>query len=311
MELLRKLIEFLVAIGVLITGVRIYLMTNKLWKRKHLAQVVESVSVMACLLVIMAFSPVALKLAFIDRSLSPALTQGIIVVGYTVILFIGSGFWLPANRKTNPFRLFLRALNLERQESAYLIKQLLNPERAEHLLKILEQLAAIDDVIMEKEIDLIRRLADQWNLELPPLTPGPVENRVSIFTLRTTLAEYLDSAPPKVQVGELIDLLNLMIKSDDQVSSEEQIVLEELTGLINAYVNDNSEPRQMYEVVIVPQNKSQCRAIKELLPEAKAEACASGEIFIAGSFYSVQYAKEICEKYVALNVFTHYRKTVM
>ncbi len=308
MELLKNLIELLIEIGVVITAVRMYLITNKLWKRKHQIEVVESISVVACILYTVPVMPIVLKLAFVDGSVAAALTNFIIIFGYSIILLIGIGCWVGVNRGKSRMTLLLRALNLERKESTDLINALLHPEEAVSLLKILGQLAAVDDEISNEEIALIQRTAHHWGVEPPDLKPGRVANKVSPMTLRQSMTEYLLSSPPKEQAAELIDLLIMMMRADGNISHEEELVLEELTGMINGYLDEGLQESAMYEVVIVPQNPRQSQAVKELLPAAAPQSFADGEIFSVGTFHSHRYAEEICAKYIGLKLFTHCRK---
>jgi hypothetical protein len=98
MEMLMKIVEFLVAIGVGITAVRIFLQVNRLWKRKHEKAVADSVSTVASLLSIFVYIPFTAKFLLIDKSVLPALNSMIILAGFTVTFLIGTGLWVRENR---------------------------------------------------------------------------------------------------------------------------------------------------------------------------------------------------------------------
>jgi hypothetical protein len=89
-----KVVEFLAAIAVGITAVRIYLQVSRLWKRKHEKVVTDSISVTASLMSIFVYIPFTAKFIFIDRSIAPALNSIIILAGFTVTFLVASGVWV-------------------------------------------------------------------------------------------------------------------------------------------------------------------------------------------------------------------------
>jgi hypothetical protein len=271
MSVFLGLVEFLVAIGVVVAAISNYLIINKLWKRKHLRNVAESISISAAFL-----------------GLATALT----------------GLWVQENRGLSFRRLLLRALNLERRESTHLIKSMLHPKGAEQILQILGHMAAIDRHVHEKEIALIHGFAHRWRIPSPDLTPGAVEGDGDMLEVRQAVLDYLSLGPPFEQAAQLQDVLSLFVKADEEVTREEEIVLEEVNGLITQYVTADTLERSRYEVLIVPQSDEQFGAVQTLIPGARARKKRGGTVFSAGSFFSVDYAEVICQKYIALGLFT-------
>jgi tellurite resistance protein len=191
--------------------------------------------------------------------------------------------------------LFARALNLERLESADLVRSLVQPTGAQELIRVFEAMASIDKHIDAREIAMIEEFARRWNVEPPPLKEG---------ALRVRVDEYLGIAPPKEQAEELLDVLHLFEQADGHVSAEEELVLEELTGMITHYVDGTTGDRGMFEVVIVPQNDEQLGAVRSLLRGVGAKVARGGTVFSAGRFFSPRYAEAVCDKYIALGLFT-------
>ena len=60
----------------------------------------------------------------------------------------------------------------------------------------------------------------------------------------------------------------------------------------------------MHEVLIVPQNHEQFEAVEALIPGAELKEQRGGKVFSAGRFFSDAYAEVVCEKYIALGLFT-------
>lgn len=94
MEILLKAVEFLTAIAVGVTAVRIYLQVSRLWKRKHERVVADSISPAASLMSIFVYIPFTAKFILIDRSVAPALNSVIILAGFTVMFLVSSRLWV-------------------------------------------------------------------------------------------------------------------------------------------------------------------------------------------------------------------------
>jgi hypothetical protein len=297
-------VEFLVAVGVVIAAISNYLIVNKLWKRKHMKDVAESISISAALLGLGTSIPLLIQFIAIDQTVLPAIKTAIAILTGVVFVMIGTGLWVRENREDSFFRLFLRALNLERRESTHLIKALLQPKGAEEILRILEHMATIDRHVHEKEIALIDEFAHRWRIQAPDLTAGAVEGDGSLLEVREATIDYLGQRPPHEQAAQLLDVLRLFVKADEEVSREEEIVMEEVSGLIEQYVSADTLDHPMHEVLIVPQNDEQFEAVEALIPGAELKEKRGGKVFSVGSFFSDAYAEVVCEKYIALGLFT-------
>ena len=62
----------------------------------------------------------------------------------------------------------------------------------------------------------------------------------------------------------------------------------------------------MFEVNIVPQDEQQVGAIKEILPNLESVHDRGGKVFKVGKFFSEDYAEAVCEKYIALGLYSNY-----
>lgn len=304
MSPLESVVRFLVAIGVIIAAVSNYLIINKLWKRKHLKDVAESVSISAALLGLFTAVPLLIQGAFYDNTPLPALKTGIGIITGIIFVMIGTGMWVKGNRET-PFRqLLLRALRLEGKESGDLLKAIGRPKGAGQIILILELMAKLDRHIHEGEIALLNRFAEDWKIDPPDLEVGEVHEDSTLLEVRVAVQEYLVLQPPHEQAAHLLDVLNLFAKADDDVSSEERVVVEEVNGLIQTYVGDDTIERQTYEVVIVPQSAEQFEAVEAIIPGASVSERRGGKVISVGTFFSHDYAEAVCQKYIALGLFT-------
>ena len=58
------------------------------------------------------------------------------------------------------------------------------------------------------------------------------------------------------------------------------------------------------KVVIVPQSHEQTDAVRSLLPGVESKSARGGTVFSAGRYFSLRYAEAVCDKYIALGLFT-------
>lgn len=297
-------VEWLVAVSVLIAAVSNYLIINKLWKRRTKKDVAESISLGAALLGLGTGLPFFIQFTLIDPLPMPAAKQAIGLLTGVVFVLIGSGLWVAENHGVPFYRLFIRALRLERRESGDLIKALIQPKGARQILRILERMAAIDRHVHEREVELIREFANRWKLDTPTLEAGSVEGDRGLFAVRQSMVDYLALNPPAEQAAELMDLLHFFVKVDEEVSPEEETMLEELDGLAAEYIADEGEAARAFEVVIVPQSNDQVEAVQSLIPGATLKPARGGRVFSVGRFFSDRYAEMVCERYIALGLFT-------
>lgn len=304
MNLFVHFINILVAGAVILSTLRMYLQVNKLWSRKHEKVVAESISIAANTLGMCVHLPFFFRFTLIDNNIPAAINSVVIFSGLSMMSIIGTGLWVRANKNDSFFTLLKNALWLEKKESGDLIKELVRPSGVKYILDILQKLACIDKVVQENEIQLIEKHAKEWGIDDIGLKAGPVENVVTLSDLRESMVNYLNISPPAEQVQALGDLMKVLIKADGVISDEEELILKELRGLMNNYILDEGDLHPRYQVLVVPQDKSQYTAIQELLPKSQLEERRGGKAFCAGHFYSQEYAEAMCNKYMILGLFS-------
>jgi len=171
------------------------------------------------------------------------------------------------------------------------------------LMAIFELIVGIDQHIDAREIKLIEAFAFRWNLTLPDLTEGTIGETADILALRKCVTSYLQLAPPTEQATELLDALHQFVNADELVSEAEEVVMDEVTGMIMGYVTQSGD-QAGHEVVIVPQTDEQKERVASLLPGIEPLSMRGGNVYSVGRFYSAKYADVICDKYIALGLFT-------
>ena len=282
-----------------------YLKINKIWKRKHIADVANSVSIVGNVFDIIPLTFFSLNFFLIAQ------WQGLIdsilwIFAGVISVFIGSGLWVQENRHKSFWTRLRESLKLEKSEIGYLASSFFRPSGAEEILEIFARFAYIDRDLVAGEQALIQSFADTWNIDIDWQAYrklADLEQPVRFVGTRDSVGRYLETSPPVEQVGQLIDVLHALVKVDDSVSEEETLILAEVHQFLLSYIDD-SDVQAHFTVIIAPQNRAQDAAISALLPDVKKVEIAGGSAYVVGSFYSQDYANVICDQYRERGFFT-------
>ena len=301
----EKLLTFLVSGALVFSLIKGYLTVNKIWKRRKNEEVANSISIVAAMLGFVVGFPFLLNALIITNDYFNAAKSVIALFLATVFTLIGTGYFVDKNRGVGFFTLLGRALKLEGKESGDLISDMIRPKGARKIIDILKKLAAIDDDIAQEELDLINQFSEKWGIDVPDLTPGKPQEVTNLVELKGLVQSYLDEGPDTEVAEGLVDLINLMAEADDEVTEEEAMAVAEFTGMISHYVSqEKGGEMEMFEVSIVPQGDQQMEAVRELLPELDIVESRGGRVFKVGKYFSEDYAEAVCEKYIALGLYS-------
>lgn len=297
----KEIFKYLGFLSIPFTMINVYLTLNKLWNRRHQKAVAESISITGRIIAIVGVLVFIVNFILNGVWLS-LINMFVLLILETVQILIGAGVWVDSGKKRSFWDLIKQSLQLERKESADLAKFLFKPTNAEEIIVILKQVAMIDGVLDDREKKFVRSFADNWKIKLSwDNFSSKTAEDVNYNALRQSMMRYLETTPPPEQASQLGDLLNLLVKADNEVSEDEELILEELMGLINNYVDRGSE-RIQYSVAILPQNTEQEESIRNISDVGQKNKISGGYAYILGPFYSVKYAEIMCEKYRQQNL---------
>ncbi|HEY9613397.1 hypothetical protein [Allocoleopsis sp.] len=304
MQIFKTTIDFINSSAFIVSIILIYLILNKLWKRKHEPAVAERVSFLAQLTSTLVAATFAINLLLVGKWL-PSLDKSLWAVESALEVFISLGFWVPGKRKLGIWTLLGRTLKSERDAVGDFAKSLFRPNSADKVLNILVEIAFIDEKIDKREKQYIQAFADEWNINFSweEVTVNRDNSRQVNYTkLRQSMVEYLKTSPPANQVLELRDIISKLVKIDNHVSQEEEMMVTELQGLIANYLGKASVGN-IYKVVVLPQNPQQEQSIFSLLPGLTEQMILGGSAYVIEPFYSLKYAEIVCQQYRSLNCF--------
>ena len=294
----ENFIRIWVRVALVLIFVEAYLTINKIWIRKHEPVVSESVSVSAQLLALATGVPF-IGLYVMEGAYEGAVSDGIFLLVNIIMIAIGIGFWVDGRRHLGFWRNLKKALNLEKKEASSLLTDFFKPAAADQVIKILYGLARIDNNLDEKELHFIKTFADHWDIEfddhLGQLPNSTEKGSESFSELRSLVQEYLRTSPPHEQAIHLRDVLLSLADIDGNVSHEEQVIMEEMGGLIEEYAGGTTNAG--FAVLVAPQSRAQETALKEILQQHDKEQRLGGEVYTVGHYYSRAYADMVCGWY--------------
>jgi hypothetical protein len=303
--MLRTAVDYLVVASLLLAALQVYLTTNKLWKRKHEPAVAESISILGEFVGLVPVTLLTIKF-LLDGQWEGAADGMLWVLGAGVAVVIGTGRWVEGRRDRGFLRLLGDAIRLERGEVGHLARSFLRPSGANRILRILGRVAMLDDELDERERVFVESFARSWGIDFNwdsvPAAPG--DNPLDFLPLREELHEYLQTSPPPAQVRQLGDVLHALVGIDEVVTAQESLMMAELDGMMAAYLSGAEGSSLMYAVVLVPQGAEQDQAIASVLPHLPKRELHGGQVYVAGSYHSFDFAEIVSAQYRALNFFT-------
>lgn len=310
-EFATSLFRWLVYASLGLTVLQIYLTLNRLWKRKHEPAVAQSISILGEFVGLIPITVFTLHFGL--QAEWEGFVDGILwIFGVSVTVLIGTGMWVEGRRGRGFWTLLVEAIRQERDEVGYLARSFLRPSNADQILEILGSVALLDARLDDRERQFIQSFADAWNIEIDwERFDGLGEVGEDVdgagggagsdpVRLRKRVSAYLQTSPPLAQVVQLGDVLNALVEIDDDVSSEEALVMGEIDGMLSAYAGA-SEPR--WGVVLVPQEKEQVDAVRSLLPDLEPTHVRGGRAWLVGRHHSREYAEVVGKRYQNLNIF--------
>ncbi len=284
-------------LGLAVSVVISYLKVNKLWARRHIKEVAESISVAAALLSLLTTVPFMIKFLLIDQDYVAAGKFVLSLAVFVVFFLVGIGLWVKRDEKLGLWKMLRRALATERGELTYLIHSFARPREAPAILRILRLVSMVDKNLDEREKEMLESVALPWGIHPDDLAAENDGAGSDISTVQKAFAEYLSMKPPATQVEKVLDLVKFMVHADRKVTREEHLILAEVGGAVSAYLTDSSKAPDVYEVLLVPQNDEQLGKMQAEVTDASLHERAGGRAVVAGSYFSEPFARAICLRF--------------
>ena len=280
-----------------------YLQTNKIWQRKHIAEVADSISIPGIAVEAIPLFFFGLYF-FVKGEVVGIIDSAIWLTTTTIFILIGSGAWVRGRRGKGFWSRVRSSIANERKEIGALARAIVQPSSREELVALLQALAEVDGEVSDSEIALIQQFSDEWGVKVElGDRPPPTNVSTRLMNVSNALEKYLQTSPPEQQVVHIEELLNMLVNADGECHEDEQTALGELTGLINQYLAEETLAPN-YHVLVAPQSEDQIQSLTVLMQQSKPHEGAGGKGFTVGMFHSRPYAESICQEYRRLGYFT-------
>jgi uncharacterized tellurite resistance protein B-like protein len=301
--MLESIVNYLAYGSLVFAVVSAYLQTNKLWQRKHIPEVADSISIPG--IAVEAIPLFFFGIYFLVKGEVVGIIDSAIWLTTTIIfILIGSGAWVRGKRGAGFWSRVGSAVASERKEMGALAKALIQPSAREQLVELLQSLAEVDGEVSERETELIHQFASDWGLSISLEQAQPSSNlSARLLKVSRSLRKYLQTSPPSQQVAHIEELMQILVNADGTCHEDEKIALEELQGLIASYLSDETSTPD-YHVLVAPQSQEQIESLTVLMDESAQHDGAGGRGFTVGMFHSRSYAETICQEYRRLGYFT-------
>jgi len=297
MTTLDKIITSAAFLGLAVSVVISYLKINKLWARRHIKEVAESISVAAALLSLLTTVPFLVKFVVVDHDFVAAGKFILSLAVFFVFFLVGIGLWVRREEKLGWWKMLRSALATERGELSYLVRSFARPREAPAILRILRLVSMVDRELDERETEMLESVALPWGISPDDVRVDIGESGSDIASVREAFNQYLAMKPPTAQAEKVFDLVKFMVHADRKVTEEEQLILEEVGAAVRVYLSDGKNQPDVYEVLLVPQNDEQLRNMAAEVTDASLHERAGGRAVVAGSYYSEPFARAICLRF--------------
>jgi tellurite resistance protein len=302
-DALPAIVEALAAVGLVIAVLTSYLKVNKIWARKHIPDVADSVSVTAAMLSLLVTVPFLLKFILIEQDYIAASKYVVSLFVFVVFFLIGIGAWVEREPRRGFWRRLLDALHTERSELTFFLRSITRPREAASALRLLRSVAWVDGHLDWREQEIIETVARQNGLLTKEICQIPPEERSNVSAARRGLLDYLALKPHPDQVRKMWRLVRFMASADGLVSLRERVILDELHLLVRQYLDEAHTPAPRFEVLVVPQHSTQREEIRRLLGEVDPVPRAGGIAFLAVTTFTERFALEVRQRYRRLGYF--------
>lgn len=302
------ILQWIIYLSIATTAIVVYLSINKMWSRKHEVVVADSISTSAQIISFFTILPFVINYG-LKHEYGDAFYQ-FLWLSYTAFLILaGIGFWVREKKELNIWGKVSNSLGKEKNELGNLIKTIGGAAQGENLLDILYRLAWLDDKFDDRERQYIEKFTDILDINSDFLNEKPPEVNVDKFNrLCESVKTYLTSKPPSNEATLLGDLVQALVRVDDEISPEEEIASAEILSLIEKYVSGTTNT--IFQILIHPKDADQEAQVIAVIPEPQISHSLGDRAVVACAFHTRSYAEMIGAEYRQQGWFTVVHETV-
>lgn len=303
MHLLRESVSILAYGAIIFSVVEIYLTLNKLWSRKHIQEVAESISISARVIGMIPCSIFTLNY-FLQQQWQGVIDGSLWLIAASIQIMIGAGFWVVTKQKYKLWDLISQSIQRETREVSNLAMSVFQSSSREKLIDLLAAIALLDKVINEEEKLYVEKLAKEWDI---PLIWGAHKSRIRNkgvsphVIVSQELQVYLEYGPTRKEMKLLRQLIKGLLDVSGSVTEDHAFILAEFNEVFKRY--PNTQYKQYYQIQVVPQEKEQHEILQGNHIKMKSEYLGSGFTYTIEPFFVEAYADKVVKEFGELGFF--------
>ena len=298
-------IYVLTVVATIATALQAFLITHKIWVRKHIEDVACSVSVTGQLVGIIVSIPYLLYFLFVLNDMLLFLRPLIVVVAGVFLVMIGLRIWIGDLEEVTLAKRLGFSLRNEAFETVGILKRFGKPKDASAILETLKHISVIDNDFHKNEKSILQNIGEHWGISEDLLAhedgydlPARVEK------IMESVHKFLAAGPSTREKRNFLKLIEHIIRADGVVLENEKLIYKEISITIESSIQLGRRSYSSNDVIIVPQNLEQVQSISNILNKRKACSRYGGHVFEVGSYFCNGLAELLCEKYRSAGFFT-------
>ncbi|MEO9853012.1 MAG: hypothetical protein ABJH72_15960 [Reichenbachiella sp.] len=303
----QQLIHFLAYGAVLFSVVEVYLTLNKLWSRKHIKEVADSISISARATGMIPGSIFTLNFFFEQQW--QGFVDGAIWLGASVVqILVAGGIWVAGNKRHHWLSLIGRSIGHETKEVFNLAKYIFQVESRNKVIDLLAATALTDKILKENEKNFVETLADDWEIDISwdkLMSRFKRADVSALFNFSIEMRKYLELNPGKKEVKLLLELIQELSDQSGHSRPENQYIIDEVGEAFRHYPSTNYD--DYFQVQIVPQEKEQHERLQASGAEMRSEYIGSGFTYVLEPFFTRNFADHVVSEFEALGYFAAVR----
>lgn len=306
----EKAIHFL-AYGVIIFSVvEVYLTLNKLWSRKHIKEVADSISISARATGMIPGTVFTLNY-FFNQQWQGFIDGTIWIIASIIQILIAAGVWVAGNKKAGFIKLVRQSLEKETQEVFHLAKSFFNVKERKKIIDLLAATALTDQVLKDGEKAFVENLANEWGIQVSwekLIARFKKEDVSALFLMSQEMHDYLRLNPSKQEIKLLLKLIKRLSDENGFSRPENQFIIDEFGEAFRHYPSTTFQ--EHYQVQIVPQQKSQHERLQASGVKMESKYIGSGFTYILRPFFTQAFADQVAQDFEELGYFAATKKVL-
>ncbi|MCP4460094.1 MAG: hypothetical protein GY816_19030 [Cytophagales bacterium] len=299
----QTLIHFLAYGAIIFSLIEVYLMLNKLWSRKHIKEVTDSISISARVMGIVPATIFTVNYFFEEQW--QGVIDGMIWIFAAIMqIVVAAGLWVVGNKNRDIFDLIRRSIKDESKELNNLAKFIFQVSSREKIIDLLAAMALTDKILNDEEKKFVENLASNWEIKVSwdKLIGRFKKKDISaLINLSIEMRKYMELHPTKKEFKLLLKCMRQLSDQSGYSRPENQYIIDEFVESYAVHTERIQPDR--YQVQVVPQEKEQHEKMHASGVSMTSAYIGSGFTYVFGPIYTQNFAEKVTVEFEELGYF--------